>query len=212
MAPIIFLNPDLPARSTEVGQILSEQGYSQNHPNVMWLEVGEKLGIETARKIQEHLSLKPFQAGGQCVVILEAERLTDEAQNALLKTFEELPDQSLVIMALTSEDQLLPTLVSRSQLIKSESKVASSEELDKYQNTINELLKGSMVERFQIIEKIDDTSLFLEAMVKFFRQLLIQNPTKQNQNFIRELMEAQKWAKQNANTRAILEYLMFKLP
>lgn len=211
MAPFILVIPDVNQRTIEAEKLLNKFNLTQNHPNLMWLGIGEKLGIEQAKKIQEHLSLKPFQAGGQSVVLLEAENLTPEAQNSLLKTFEELPENSVVIMSTSTTDQLLPTLVSRSQI-----QTFQSEEIrkldDKVREKINKLISSPMSERFKIIEKLEDTGQFLQDLNHYFREQLLKNPNLQNQTFSQELIQAQKWANQNVNARAVLEYLMFKLP
>src|SRR3989338_10999872 len=89
-----------------------------NHPDTLYFKAGEKMGIGEARKITEHFSLKPYSAKGRTVIIEEAGDLTPEAQNALLKTIEELPKEAVFIMHSNSDARLLPTILARCQVVK----------------------------------------------------------------------------------------------
>jgi DNA polymerase III delta prime subunit len=71
------------------------------------------IGIDNARRIKRFLSEKPVNADLRSVIIDEAESLTAQAENALLKIAEEPPEKSLIIMVVQNPDSLLQTLVSR---------------------------------------------------------------------------------------------------
>jgi|SRR3989344_1922056 len=191
----------------------------RKHPDILVLESGEKLGIEQAKIIKEHLSFKPFQAKGRGVVIENASNFTPEAQNALLKTLEELPDNSILILGANSEHDLLPTILSRCEIvILSEMKDLSRMRVN--QENIETLVNSSLEERFEYIEKLKDKKEFLLAMIQYFREQLIQLTSdrslvvqqKDIKNFLKELLEAEKWINQNVNPRGILEYLMLVMP
>ena len=77
----------------------------------------EAVGIEAIRKIKAFLSEKPIASQKRIVIIDNAENLTLQAENALLKISEEPPKDSLIILVLKSPDVLLSTLVSRFQKI-----------------------------------------------------------------------------------------------
>jgi DNA polymerase III subunit delta' len=99
-----------------VGQIL---GSYENHPYVRRLQPidNKAIPIDTVREIQHFLSLVvPGSSGGQiarAIVIENAEMLTTEAQNALLKTLEEPPQDTVLILTANSLDNVLPTIRSR---------------------------------------------------------------------------------------------------
>jgi replication-associated recombination protein RarA len=82
-------------------------------------EDGKAIGIETVRQLEHFLSLKvPRSAPINRVVIIDkAQTLTLEAQNSLLKTLEEPPAGSLIILATDRAQALLPTVHSRLQTI-----------------------------------------------------------------------------------------------
>lgn len=90
-----------------------------NHPDVVWMErlPGKlSLGVGEARELIHQLYLRPYQARARICIISEAERLTDEAQSALLKTLEEPPDANILILVTSQESKLLPTVQSRCRI------------------------------------------------------------------------------------------------
>ena len=74
--------------------------------------------IEQIRKLQIDLALRAANPRGQRVILVdEAEKLTTEAQNALLKVIEEPPESTVIILAATDPERLLPTVRSRTQAV-----------------------------------------------------------------------------------------------
>lgn len=208
MVAKILLSSDLEVLRNTINKYLSEKGLKLNHPDVFYLESGEKLGVEQAKKIKEFLSIKPFQAKGRGVVLENASLLTHEAQNALLKTLEELPEQTIFIMGATNDSSFLPTALSRCEIITLKSKETFNP--TKTDSDIEKLLDATFEERFEYIEKLKDKELFLKELVSFFHYNLSKY---QNQSFfLSELLEAEKWSVSNVNIRAILEYLMLIMP
>lgn len=88
-----------------------------NHPDVHWIEKDESgaIKIEQVRGIEKEIQLRPYEAKKKVFIIIEAQNLTPEASNALLKTLEEPPADSLLILTSAHADQLLPTILSRCQ-------------------------------------------------------------------------------------------------
>ncbi len=72
-----------------------------------------RLGIEGVREAIAEANRPPFQAPWQAFLFERAEALTPEAANALLKTLEEPPPRTLLLLCAPSPQDLLPTLVSR---------------------------------------------------------------------------------------------------
>lgn len=78
-------------------------------------------GIEQAKEIKHFLSLKPvrrYNTVHRVVWVENGELLSREAQNALLKTLEEPPKGTLLILSVPSEHELLPTITSRCQVLR----------------------------------------------------------------------------------------------
>ena len=82
-------------------------------------EDGKSIKIEAIRQLQKFLTLKVIsnKLPNRAVIIDEAQTLTLEAQHALLKTLEEPPIGTILILTTTNEYSLLPTIKSRLQLI-----------------------------------------------------------------------------------------------
>jgi len=76
------------------------------------------ISISEIRELQKFLNLKPFQEKEKIGIILEAQNLTEEAQNALLKTLEEPPEHSRIILTADNFQKLLPTVISRCEKVK----------------------------------------------------------------------------------------------
>jgi DNA polymerase-3 subunit delta' len=79
---------------------------------------GTVIKIEQIRELQQEISLKPFEARWRVIVIDGAERLTMASANALLKTLEEPPPHTTLILIATSIEGLPRTVPSRCQRIR----------------------------------------------------------------------------------------------
>lgn len=88
-------------------------GLHKSHPDLSAFSfVHEKLGIDDAHKIH-HVILRQPSMSPQTVTVIHAETLTETAQNALLKIFEEPPQNSYIFLITNFLPHLLPTLRSR---------------------------------------------------------------------------------------------------
>ncbi len=79
----------------------------------------KSIGIEAIRELESFLALSVPRDGREIrrvIIIEDAQHLTEEASNALLKTIEEPPADTILILTATSEDAVLPTIQSRVQL------------------------------------------------------------------------------------------------
>lgn len=206
MLALILVHPDSKIRQQAILKILTDKGFSLNHPDLLYFEDAEKLGVGEAKKIKLHFSLKPYSAKSRTVALVSAHNFTLPAQNSLLKTLEELPDQALFYLGVDNLDSLIPTITSRCQI----------EILDIPQNPakdfskeIEQLLTMNMEDRFKFIEKLEDKQEFLESLLEYFRQKMHQDPKLVK--LTKQILQAEEWSKANVNIRAILEYLMLNL-
>ena len=78
----------------------------------------QSIGIDTVKYIKQKIFLKPFKGTKKMLVIEDAQLLTTEAQNALLKLLEEPPDHTIIFIETTTKEALLPTILSRCQIIE----------------------------------------------------------------------------------------------
>lgn len=87
-----------------------------NHPDVRFVEplAGKReIGIQQIRELERELAFHPFSGKYKVAIIDPADLLNYHAQNSLLKTVEEPPGDSLLILIAKSTGHLLPTLTSR---------------------------------------------------------------------------------------------------
>ncbi len=100
-----------------------------NHPDIHRLEpsgpggqirIGDTDHPEpgTVRWLASELALLPVEAGERVAIVGDAQRMNDEAQSALLKTLEEPPARTTLILCVDDEERLLPTVRSRCARIR----------------------------------------------------------------------------------------------
>jgi len=88
----------------------------QNHPDISIVRpAGTSIKIEQIREIQRKCPYRPYQGGRKLFLILQAEVMTADAANCLLKTLEEPPGDTIFILLSTRPQALLPTILSRCQ-------------------------------------------------------------------------------------------------
>ena len=78
---------------------------------------GNTLKIDQVRALQHDLALSPMEGRYRVAIVEGMDRATPEASNALLKTLEEPPPHVVMILIAPEAESLLPTIVSRCQLI-----------------------------------------------------------------------------------------------
>lgn len=86
-----------------------------NHPDIIRV-THEKasIGVDDIRiQINNDILIKPYSSPYKIYIIDEAEKLTEQAQNALLKTIEEPPSYGIILLLTNNTSTLLPTILSR---------------------------------------------------------------------------------------------------
>lgn len=94
------------------------QGY---HPDLHFSRVPEKktvVGVSDVREAVHEIHHAPFEGQFRVWIIEDGERLTDEAQNALLKTLEEPPRRAVILLVTNLAGALIPTVSSRCRLVR----------------------------------------------------------------------------------------------
>ena len=97
-----------------------KQALSGNHPDIIRLvhEKPNTISVEDIRsKINADMGIKPYQGPYKIYLISEAEKMTPQAQNALLKTLEEPPEYGVILILTNSLEAMLPTVLSRCVLL-----------------------------------------------------------------------------------------------
>lgn len=92
------------------------QADSGNQPDIIWVkhEKPASIGVDDIREqVVGDMQIKPYSSRYKIYIIDEAEKLTVQAQNALLKTIEEPPAYGIIIFITTNADIFLQTILSR---------------------------------------------------------------------------------------------------
>ena len=93
-----------------------KQVLSGNHPDVIYVthEKPASIGVDDVRRqINDTVSIKPYSGGYKLYIVDEAQKMTVQAQNALLKTIEEPPAYVVILLLTSNEEIFLPTILSR---------------------------------------------------------------------------------------------------
>ncbi|MEL7647016.1 MAG: DNA polymerase III subunit delta' [Sedimentibacter sp.] len=92
---------------------------SLNHPDLHVMnQDDDTIKREDIEKVLESVYKKPYEADRKVFIIRDAQKMTTQAANTFLKTLEEPPGDSVMILLTTNVNLLLPTIVSRCQTIK----------------------------------------------------------------------------------------------
>ena len=97
-----------------------KQVMSGNHPDLIYVthEKPGSIGVDDVREqINDTIMIRPYSSYYKIYIVDEAEKMTVQAQNALLKTLEEPPEYGVIILMTSSLEALLPTIQSRCVLL-----------------------------------------------------------------------------------------------
>lgn len=145
--------------------------------DIFIFEQEKAIGIQDIREIQQKIYLAPFKGDYKGVLIDATPGITVEAQNALLKTLEEPPESTIIIVQAQSSDELLPTILSRCKVYKisSQKKYSDTSKFLKILNSENGI--GERLKLAQDLSKDKNKALdFLEKLILTERKKLIDNP------------------------------------
>lgn len=89
-----------------------------HHPDVLLMEPqGQWIRINQIRDLQRELSHRPYEGERRVCILIDSDRMRQEAANALLKILEEPPLHTVLILLAANGDLMLPTITSRCQRI-----------------------------------------------------------------------------------------------
>jgi len=190
------------------------------------------IGIEEIRNIEKNILLKPQTLPYKIFIIDNAEKLTVESQNALLKTLEEPPTHVMLILLTQNQDLLLSTIISRCQNINlgsSKNTLSEKEKINIYENVIyifyssigNRILKTDEIIKGKTQK---DISIVLMQTIIVLRELLLsktigkeykyidkakvtQITTKQIIQSINKTVETKNLIERNINQKLALDHL-----
>lgn len=169
------------------------------HPDFLILEGENSITIGQVRDLEKELALKPYSEPVKIALIHQAEKLTLPAQNALLKTLEEPPANSLIILTAPKANFLLPTIVSRCQIIR----LKIEEEINCQEEIVSKILKSGVGERLKIASLYSPNKVqaieFSQQLLLAWRKMMINQPSAKMARKIRLIQKTLLMLQANVN-------------
>lgn len=181
----------------------------------------KEISIEQIRELRRYLSLSSHSSPYKIAIIDEAEKMTDEAVNALLKTLEE-PRGNAVLILITNTPSALPeTILSRCEEIKFRGGSLDRISKNFIKKEYTDILQWSLSDVFKYLEKIPKESPealnLLDSWLFWFRDLLVKNRETEysQEQLVKIIKEIQKTknliSNTNTNQRLALENLVLEI-
>jgi DNA polymerase III subunit delta' len=156
-----------------------------------WLEYNDSLGknpiigVEESRSIMKKLSLKSYGGKYKIMLVWLPEKMNAQAANKLLKVLEEPPQQTVFLLVCDNSEFLLPTILSRTQIIRVPS--LNNEEVSTFlvrehqaeeaaAQTIANLSQGNLVMAIDAIQGDVAKVVYFDLFVKLMRSAYAANP------------------------------------
>lgn len=128
------------------------------------------IGIEDIKELQKTLYLKPIKSINKACIIRDAHYLTTEAQNSMLKILEEPPAHTVILLTVDNKGSLLPTLLSRCQIIEIKSIIELPEnERNEIQKQIIKLQSLTTIDSLVLAENLSKNK---EASIKWMENMI----------------------------------------
>ena len=191
------------ADSLEVSAIPEEYKKQTNDTSHI---ICDTFGIDEARKLIHDATQKPV-AETYRVFVLEIKKFSSESQNALLKLFEEPPEQTIFYLVLPQAGMLIPTLESRVLILEEQ----RDEEVDK---VFTDFLQQSIAERMTTIENLvkNKKTQVIDTLLREAEKLASKDPVAQKQ-LLRCVVSIGMYSKaRGASVKMLLEELALNLP
>lgn len=178
--------------------------FSKNNPDILYINQDSGWGIDQVRKINSFLSQKPFSHSNKIIIISEAQNLNTESQNALLKNLEEPGKNNYIILTANKIKSILPTIISRCQLIK----INSLSKKDIFQKIkITGDIQKDLILSETLGKNKDEIMPLLENELNFLQQDLIKNPNQKTSSLIEKIIKAIQMINANVDPKNALDFI-----
>jgi hypothetical protein len=182
----------------------------ENNPDFQKIGEASPPKIEDIRHLKSWLQKKAFSKKPRVALVFQAENLNIQSQNALLKILEEPPPNTYLILLTTKPQSLLPTILSRCQIISL--KTTSPKDS---KSSLLPLLCQTLLQRLNWVEKnhrlISDPQSFIEQETRHFHQTLKTNPSVKLGQNLNLLNQSLLFLKANLDFKTVLNWLALNL-
>lgn len=168
------------------------------------LEAFDSYGIDEARILRERASVKPL-TNGRKIFLIETRAMTHEAQNALLKIFEEPTENTHFFIITPSANVFLPTLRSRVVVLSSDEKLSSGSLGKKF-------ISANMAGRLEIVSEIIEEKDKSNA-IKLVDEIIFEMRKNKEFKRMKELLKLHSYlGDRSASLKIILENICAIIP
>jgi len=162
--------------------------------------------IADIRMLTHWISLRPHSSKNKLAVIYKIDNITPEAANALLKVLEEPPASSILVLQAEKKEKILPTILSRCQIIKNPflEKIVPQEYLP-----VEVIAKKTFKERFDYATKIaesPDLIKILNLWEEYFRDQMLES--KDTRRSLKRIFMVKDLLSTNTSVKLLLENLL----
>ena len=183
---------------------------------------GGEIKISQIRDVQSFLSYKSYYGSFKTVIVDDAEKMTQDAQNCFLKSLEEPKGKTLIILISSKPDLLLSTITSRCQTIKffkPKNLPINSEKVERENKILADLLpviNSTLAEKFKYTKAIDFEKQrlgdILDVLQNYYREILLADYSQKKVINILNLIEEinNKYIFTNVNPKLALEILLME--
>ncbi len=211
---------------------------NNNHPDLIIVEPeGASIKISTVRNLQKKLGYKKYEAKYKVVIIVEANKMTPEASNCLLKVLEEPLDSTVFLLLAENRQNLISTIISRCQNVYLGLQ-ENFNQMDDFDQYLLKIINGNKIQMLEISAELekkdsDDIKLFLINLLYWFRDMVVWKNTDSKELLINrewfetlkeydislkkcllvmdKILETQKMIDSNANKQLALECLLLDI-
>lgn len=178
------------------------------------------LGIDEACYVKELAGNRPFVPGGKKIFVIEADSITDQAQNALLKIFEEPSPNTHFFIIGRSSKNLIPTLAGRVATVRS---TGLSGKTGEKESLAEEFIRVSRMERIALVKKFSQeikdekrTKADAVALLHEIEEILYQKTKRAGklpEQFFEELEICRDYmGDPSASVKMLLDYVALAVP
>jgi len=181
----------------------------------------QSIGIEDIKIVQEKIFLKPMRSQTKLIIFEDAQLLTTEAQNALLKVLEEPPAHTHIILGTETSEALLPTILSRCNVIELEEEQIrlsknTRDELNTFIETLPELSIGARLKHAEHLAKDKDKAIeWIANLIIVLREKCISNYSVEASDTLDTLKQLQSLhtllKTTNVNPRFAIEHTLLSI-
>ncbi len=220
----LILNGSYESRKEKAKELLNKREIKPS-PDLHILKTSKEnstIGIDNIRNLIKKLHYTPHQNKIKQALILEGQHMTEEAQNALLKTLEEPPGNCQIVITANHAHHIIPTIISRCKLIKLKKQKSNGESQKELKEEFTILLKSPYHQRLAWTEEhkttLKDrrsTRKILSTWIEVLRELMLKKENQAHKiepNITKGLDLLNLLEKTNVSPRLALETFLLTLP